>query len=338
MTIFNRVRWLILLVFIFLNFKAGVFAQEHNSIVQKKNKGTDLSEYIKDTLVEENGNIIYRIIAPGIPPEKHREPIAHPARSAIQLPNVPAFNWSFGCYPTSCAMAAGYYDNNGYPNMYNGPTNGGVCPLTNASWPDTVINGETRHQCPLSATCDGLDGRTGRGHVDDYWIMLNDAGPDLWIANNWTEHTRGDCTADSLGPNQSTYDCVDGATSFFYYPNGAPLYDFTGFEPDVIDGCHGLRDFYESRGYGVTQNYSQLIYGYNGNTIGFTLDDYKAQIDAGRPVLIHITGHVMLGVGYESVNSDVIYLHDTWDYSLHSMDWGGSYSGNDHFMVTVIEL
>jgi len=36
--------------------------------------------------------------------------------------------------------------------MYAGPTNGGVMPMTNASWGTVVINGETRAQCPLSAT------------------------------------------------------------------------------------------------------------------------------------------------------------------------------------------
>ena len=87
--------------------------------------------------------------------------------------------------------------------MYTGPTNGGVCPLDNSSWPDITINDENRHQCPLSATRNGLDGRTIRGHVDDYWIMLDDPGPDPWIVNGWTEHNWNDCTADFMGTNRS---------------------------------------------------------------------------------------------------------------------------------------
>ena len=47
---------------------------------------------------------------------------------------VPAFNWVFGCSSVSAAMIAGYYDRNGFPNMYTGPTNGGVMPLDNSSW------------------------------------------------------------------------------------------------------------------------------------------------------------------------------------------------------------
>lgn len=46
---------------------------------------------------------------------------------------VPAFNWSFGCSATSAAMIAGYYDRNGFDNMYAGPTNGGLMPLDNSS-------------------------------------------------------------------------------------------------------------------------------------------------------------------------------------------------------------
>ena len=297
-----------------------------------------LTEYILDTIIEEDGNIIYGVIVPGIPPKNHREPVALPLRSAVMLSSIPAFNWCFCCSATSAAMAAGYYDNNGYSNMYTGPTNSGVCPLDNSSWPDVVINGETRHQCPLSATHNGLDGRTSRGHVDDYWIMYGNADPDPWITNGWTEHSWEDCTADFMGTNQSTYNSSDGSTWFYWYGNGAPLHDYTGCEPGNIDGCHGLREFYESCGYTILDNYTQLIYGYDGNTLGFTLADYHAEIDAGRPVLIHVSGHTMLGVGYEDGGSDIIYLHDTWDYSVHSMNWGGSYSGMQHYAMTAVEL
>jgi hypothetical protein len=62
-------------------------------------------------------------------------------RTAVSLPRpagrvntltVPAFNWVFGCSSVSGAMIAGYLDWNGYPNMYTGPTNGGVMPTNKA--------------------------------------------------------------------------------------------------------------------------------------------------------------------------------------------------------------
>jgi hypothetical protein len=58
------------------------------------------------------------------------------------LPSVPALTWSFGCSATSAAMMFGYYNNTGYPDMYTGPTNGGVFPMDNSTWGTVVINGE----------------------------------------------------------------------------------------------------------------------------------------------------------------------------------------------------
>ena len=81
--------------------------------------------------------------------------------------------------------------------------------------------------------------------------------------------------------------------------------------------------------------------GYNGNTLGFTFDDFCEQIDKGFPVLIHVEGHTMLGYGYNTT-SEEIYLHDTWDHNDHEMDWGGAYPyGQDelqHYGVSVFEF
>ena len=63
-----------------------------------------------------------------------REPVATPNLGAVTLTMVPAFSWSFGCSPTAASMAAGYYDNNGYPEMYTGPTNWGFMPMDNSIW------------------------------------------------------------------------------------------------------------------------------------------------------------------------------------------------------------
>jgi hypothetical protein len=54
-------------------------------------------------------------------------------------------------------------------------------------------------------------------------------------------------------------------------------------------------------------------------------------------VLIHVTGHTMLGYGYDT-STNTIYLHDTWDYYNHTMTWGGTYCGMQHRAVTVIRL
>lgn len=45
----------------------------------------------------------------------------------------------------------------------------------------------------------------------------------------------------------------------------------------------------------------------------------------------------MLGYGYNDTGQQVT-LHDTWTSGPHYMTWGGSYSGDEMIMVTVLEL
>lgn len=288
--------------------------------------------YLVGTFVDEQGRQIDEIIVPGRPPEIKASvaavPEPNPAMGINILSSVPAFDWSYGCSATSAAMMAGYYDNHNYTNMYAGPTNGGVCPMNNSVWG----SGE----CPLSATHQGKDGLTTKGHVDDYWSYYGSTIDPYF--GNWAQHTYANCTADYMGTNQyHNWNNTDGATRFYYYTDGSPLYDYTGYEPGYRDGCHGMKLFAESRGYNVTTNFNQYIYGYNGNTKGFNFSDFQLEIDTGRPVLIQIEGHTMLGYGYNT-EGQIIYIHDTWDYSNHSMTWGGTYSGMQHYGVTVIRL
>jgi hypothetical protein len=290
-----------------------------------------------ETYTADDGRQIDVITISGRPPETKAAAVADPepkpAMGINTLLNVPAFDWSYGCSATSAAMMFGYYDNDGYhTNMYAGPTNAGVCPIDNSSWG----SGE----CPLSATHNGIDERAIYGHVDDYWVSYGSNQPDPYQSGHWTEHTHADCTADFMGTNQYTFGNPDGSTTFWNFTNGAPF-----GEDDVIaylnptnerDGGHGLQLFAESRGYNVSDWYNQYI-DVKGLTYGFTYAQYTAEIDAGRPVLIHVTNHTMLGYGYDD-STDTLYIHDTWDHSSHTMTWGGSYEGLDHYGVTVFQL
>lgn len=296
-----------------------------------------LGPYISNRFTDASGKEIIAVTTPVKPPANYRAPVVSIPKSAVILGSVPAFSWSFGCSATAAAMAGGFYDNNGYAVVYTGPTNGGVMPMNNSSWGTATINGEVRDLCPLSATMLNLDGRTSNGHVDDYWVQYGSEDPDPYITNGWTVHSNEDCLGDFMGTNQSAYGNSDGSTTFFFYGDGSPIYDYSGSEPGAKDGCHGMRQFFESRGYTVVQNYTQLIYGENGNTLGFTFEQYMNEIDNGRPVLIQVSGHTMLGFGYEE-SSQTVYLHDTWDYSDHSMTWGGEYAGMDQWGVSVLEL
>jgi hypothetical protein len=241
--------------------------------------------------------------------------------------------------------------------MYTGPENGGVCPLDNSCWGRTTWPGPfTCGECPLSASHNGIDGRTTNGHVDDYWINYRLPGPDPWVGNwNWAEHTPQDCVGDYMGTSQWKYGSpvqgnLDGGTSFWFDEYGAPRYDptpSTGTCCSGMDGCHGMRLFAESRGYTVLTNFNQLIKGQgrdeygNETDQGFTFADFQAEIDAGRPVLIQVYGHTMLGYGYDT-STNTIYIHTCSDQNEHTMTWGGSYSTPQgplqHVGVTVIRL
>jgi hypothetical protein len=315
-------------------FTSQVFADDQDS-----------KYYRVRTITLEYGTTIDEIVinGPPTPPVGYERitvelPEPHPEVGLVTWP-VPAYDWSFGCSATSAAMIAAFYDRADYPDMYTGPTNGGVMPMDNSVWPDWKDSyGDTRHQCPLSATHNGLDGRTTNGHVDDYWVGYGSTDPDPFIGN-WPEHTYGDCTGDYMKTNQSTYGNTDGSTTFYNFTNGAPLYDYQmeGYGINDDDGGYGFKLFYESRGYTVDTMYNQYIDAL-GLAYGFTYAQYCAEIDAGRPVMIHLEGHTMVGVGYDDTSSDLMYINDTWDYETHTMTWGGSYYGMAHIGVTIAQL
>ena len=104
---------------------------------------------------------------------------------------------------------------------------------------------------------------------------------------------------------------------------------------DTVDGTYGRKLFYEARGYTVTDCYNQSTD--NIITGGFSFAQYKSEIDAGRPVMLNLNGHTIVGVGYDD-STNTVYIHDTWDYLPHTMVWGGSYSGMQLLSVSIVNL
>jgi len=251
--------------------------------------------------------------------------------------NVPAYDWFFGCSATSGAMIAAYYDLNGYPNMYTGPTNGGVMPMTNDVWLYWVDdNGYSYGQCPLTASRLGLDGRASRGSIDDYWVEYGSGEQDPYLTNGWTQHTWGDAIGDFMKTSQYYYNNVDGETSFYTWsdsPTQLTCADMNSYGIANQDGTYGRKLFYEAKGYMVTDCYNQKT---DNNGGGFTYAMYKAEIDSGRPVMVNLDGHTVVGIGYSDPST--IFINDTWDYSTHSMTWGGSYDGMSLDSVSIVNL
>ena len=307
------------------------------AIIDNRIQNTDL---IQETWISNNKDILLKVIVPGSPPpdEYDQTPVQLSRNSnAVILGGVPATSWTFGCSPTSGQMLAGYYDRHGYNDLYTGPINNGIFPLDNSIWGSTVINGELRDLGPLSASMMGLDGRIGRGHVDDYWYQ-NDSDIDPYYGN-WTEHdwsSEHACLADFMGTSQfNNYGMSDGITTFWYYMGPQTVWDEYG------DGSYGIKKYFENQGYTVDSYYNQITaYGaWSEDNNGFTFQNYKNEIDDGRPLLIHVEGHTMLGVGYdEATYPETIYFHNTWDYDTHSMEWNGSYLGMAMYGVSCFQL
>ena len=178
-------------------------------------------------------------------------------RSSTVVQLFPSYDWVFGCSAVSGAMISAYYDNNGYVNMYTGPTNGGVMPLTDTYWSTWLDEVSDRYpNNPLVASHNGVDGQVGRGSIDDYWIEYDSSENDPYITNSWPQHTWGTAIGDYMLTSQSAYGNSDGGTWFYTYTSSASQLscdDLAGYP----DGTVGRRDFYEARGYTVTECYNQ---------------------------------------------------------------------------------
>ena len=254
----------------------------------------------------------------------------------VDLGNACDYDWWYGCSPTSAGMAMGFYDRNGY----NGMNYGRLVPGGEA---ETSSFGAS---APL-----GSAAIASSGHITDFYggespgDGYGKSGDDL--DPPWHSF---DCMADFMGTSQDAYDNSNGSSTLWYYGSGAPLTveemyaaGPSFYENSLMYGIYEYLDYHDY-GSGDPSDYTlfnQLIYGYGGNTQGFTWDDYMAEIDAGRPVLIHNPGHSMCGIGYDTGadgTSQIVRLYDTWSGGPHDMTWGGTYGGATHHLVTAFIL
>jgi len=264
-----------------------------------------------------------------------------PATAGVILPDFPSFDWVFGCSAVSGAMIAGYYDRGAYPNMYTGPANGGIMPLTDTGWPTWSDGYDPYPNNPLIASHLGVDGLATKGSIDDYWIQYDSTDDDPYITGGWVQHTWGTAIGDFMKTSQSAapYFNTDGSTTFYNRTTSGDPLTCTEMVDDgvaVEDGTYGRKLFYEARGYTVTDCYNQNTD--NNFAGGFSLADFQAQINAGHPVLLNLQGHSIVGYGYDG---STIYIRDTWDNNpanTYTMPWGGSYEGMRLLSVSVVRL
>jgi len=254
------------------------------------------------------------------------------------IQNFPSYDWNFGCSAVSQAMISAYQDRTGYPNLYTGPANGGVAPITDTSWPRWTDNyGDSYPSNPIVASRIGTDGRTIKGSIEDYWVQFNSTAQDPYLTGGWTQHSYGEAVGDYMRTSQSAVGNADGATTFYTFREDPGRLTCQTLENEGVDndGTVGRKNYYQSRGYAVTECYNQVT----DNSIagGFSLAQFKQEIDAGRPVFINLEGHSIVGYGYEG---STIYIRDTWSSDPNTrptMQWGGEYHGMPMQSVSIVK-
>ena len=211
----------------------------------------------------------------------------------VYLMNVPDYHWHAGCFGTASGNLIGYWDRNGFPAFYDGPTNGGLAPLNSRSslGNDGIL--------ALWASRAGWDGRPEDrpGHFDDYYHAYESTAPDDYIVDERPEHAP-DCIGDFIGLSQDKWsllndECngnIDGFSFVFWDSSGARrtepivIEGDTMISPDIPTGLEGWTRY---RGY-EADTFSQLS-DFNPNVpdgAGFSYEDLKREIDAGYPVLL----------------------------------------------------
>jgi hypothetical protein len=269
------------------------------------------------------------------------------AAESVMLTGMPDYAWYGGCFGTATGNLMGYWDRNGFPKFYTGPTSGGVAPLNNAG-----VNFGIRS---LWASKAGLDGRPSDqfGHIDDYWIRYNNdldlsyesSAPDPYLTAGRPEH-EPDCISDFIGASQNKWKNLDNecdgnidAFSFNYWDaEGNRRINYVPppqGETPVRDIQSGLRAWTKFRGYEANV-FSQLV-DFNPDVTaghGFTFDDLKAEIDAGYPVMLFLQNqeksravpglprgnplvHGMIAYGYVVADSGRKYVR-------YKNSWSGS--------------
>jgi len=270
------------------------------------------------------------------------------------LPGAPNYDWWYGCSPTSAGMLMGYYDNNGYAGLnYTNLVPGGAAETNSYGGGGGLdFDGDPTP----SLLCNRAI--ASAGHIADFYVGPFGASGDDVAPPHHTPNS----LADFMGTSQDAAGNSNGSTTFWYWSNSP--YRFTADDAvanglTTRSGMYGVGEYVQYSGYDyVNPTYDPLntsnpqplrsrddmLYNQYIDTVvtgGFSYQDYKNEIDAGRGVLVQIENHTMFGYGYVPGAAPVISVYDTWNpngQNPGTLTWGGSYGGMQHYGVTVLEL
>ena len=211
------------------------------------------------------------------------------------LPNGTDYHWWYGCSPTSAGMMMGHYNRNGYDDrIYRNLATAAEHSTHYWKWYWFPFIGEWLADGDTNA-CDAI---ASPEHINDFYRSGYDGSGD----DQPTQGRQPNCLADFMGTSQDACGNKNGATTFFNdtYGRRANWTDIAAAD-QKYSGMYGMYEYVDSRGYDVATLYNQYTDNHrsqNHTSGGFTLDQYKTEIDAGRGVLVHVAGHTMYGCGY----------------------------------------
>ena len=238
------------------------------------------------------------------------------------LANTCDYSLWYGCSPTAVGMKMGHYDRNGYAGLtYANLVPGGLAEQTTYGAGPYLANSVI----------------ASSGHIADFYKAgfggSGDDNPAPWHSF--------DCLADYMGTSQDACGNANAVTTFYFWTNGERFTETDALTYGVWsqDGMYGVGEYLDYAGYDASVLYTQHIAG-AGAPLGFGFDQYTAEIDAGRPVMIQMEGHSMYGYGYyrDQAGAPWINFYDTWNLGGGSMPWGGAYQGLPQWGVTVLEV
>ncbi len=239
---------------------------------------------------------------------------------------VPQAEYMYGCVATSVGMLLGYYDLYGY-NGYDMSDliAGTVSVNSRGSDSGSIYDMDDPSLLAQFIASDGYVSRfVEQTPADEKQYTF--AGGDV---SNGLNVSAWDSLADYLGTGQYWRNNSDLSTSHYFgtlamISQSSQTYSVSGTAVPIkyIDFKYGLSLYVASRGYELS-----AINTASYQSGDFTFADIKAEIDAGRPVLISMNsgnyGHMVLAYGYNASTQEIIF-DDTY-HSDYRMSFNGTY-------------
>jgi len=206
----------------------------------------------------------------------------------VIISGVPAYLWHHGCGPTAVGMVMGYWDGHGYPDLIPGDASAQTAAV------DAMIADDSGTPLCGGATSD---------HYQDYSCPLDYSPDPLQPDRSETGGAHADdCVADFMLTSRSARSNYYGWSWFSDVPGS-----FIDYVNLADPGTNPQADNFM---------YSQ-----------FSWQDYKEEIDNGRPVVLLVdtdgdgaTDHFVTGIGYDDVAIEYA-IYDTWDAQIHWFAW-----------------